>query len=391
MRTAFQIPFDSTVRVSMDTNLCMIKENPDEGPSCTLAGRWYRDPSLPINRNEITRFPHAVLEIKLSLGQGQESPAWVQELLESGYLTEVHKFSKFIHGTCTLFPELVQAVPYWVDDESVRPSMLSSAPPPPRIEAAAAGSSAAAANGAHTTIEVQEDVTSPVAENKPRKRVPGLEDLQHPLLGDQPTLKLLPDPTKIKGFVKSWSGDKEPSFWMKLLGPKGHPPAQPHGMTAMRIEPKTFFANERTFLSWLHMSVTLGSIAAALLGFSNTKDKQTGLGAHLVEIIALILLPVAICMCGYAIFLFKWRADMISKKRPQHFDDRVGPLGLCAAVVTALVAILIVSFVDFIEFMESRDKPEPGPSPPVPSPSNVLPNMGLSRMVELASGIAASR
>jgi hypothetical protein len=37
-----QIPFDSTVRISMDTNLCMIKENPDEGPSCTLAGRWYR-------------------------------------------------------------------------------------------------------------------------------------------------------------------------------------------------------------------------------------------------------------------------------------------------------------------------------------------------------------
>lgn len=31
-----------------------------------------------------------------------------QELLDSGYLTEVHKFSKFIHGTCTLFPEMVQ-------------------------------------------------------------------------------------------------------------------------------------------------------------------------------------------------------------------------------------------------------------------------------------------
>lgn len=41
----------------------------------------------------------------------------------------------------------------------------------------------------------------------------------------------------------------------------------------MRIEPKTFFANERTFLSWLHMAVTLGSIAAALLGFSNTKGQ----------------------------------------------------------------------------------------------------------------------
>ena len=68
-------------------------------------------------------------QVKLSLNEGQTAPSWVQELLDSGYLTEVHKFSKFIHGTCTLFPELVQAVPYWVDDESVRPSMLASAPP----------------------------------------------------------------------------------------------------------------------------------------------------------------------------------------------------------------------------------------------------------------------
>ena len=39
----------------------------------------------------------------------------------------------------------------------------------------------------------------------------------------------------------------------------------------MRIEPKTFFANERTFLSWLHMAVTLGSIAAALLALQELK------------------------------------------------------------------------------------------------------------------------
>ena len=88
-------------------------------------------------RTEITRFPHAVLEVKLSLHQGEEAPAWIkvspcrmqslckaayesqscqcliirfglQELLESGYLTEVHKFSKFIHGTATLLPDMVQ-------------------------------------------------------------------------------------------------------------------------------------------------------------------------------------------------------------------------------------------------------------------------------------------
>ena len=44
MRTAFQIPFDSTVRVSLDTNLVMIKENPTDGPTCHVAGRCAHAP-----------------------------------------------------------------------------------------------------------------------------------------------------------------------------------------------------------------------------------------------------------------------------------------------------------------------------------------------------------
>jgi hypothetical protein len=39
--------------------------------------RWYRDPSLPLPRTEITRFPHAILEVKLSLSPGEEAPEWV--------------------------------------------------------------------------------------------------------------------------------------------------------------------------------------------------------------------------------------------------------------------------------------------------------------------------
>lgn len=66
------------MRISLDTNLCMIKENPEDGPSCAATGRWYRDPTLPVHRTEITRFPHAVLEVKLSLQEGQTAPAWVQ-------------------------------------------------------------------------------------------------------------------------------------------------------------------------------------------------------------------------------------------------------------------------------------------------------------------------
>lgn len=31
---------DRTVSFTLDTNLCMIKENPEGHPSCALAGRW---------------------------------------------------------------------------------------------------------------------------------------------------------------------------------------------------------------------------------------------------------------------------------------------------------------------------------------------------------------
>ena len=54
-----------------------------------LCSRWYRDPNQPIPRMDITRFPHAVLEVKLSLPEGQVAPEWVTDLTESGFLTEV--------------------------------------------------------------------------------------------------------------------------------------------------------------------------------------------------------------------------------------------------------------------------------------------------------------
>ena len=47
-------------------------------------------------------------------------------------MTDVYAFSKMLHGVATLLPDSLQAVPYWVDDESVRASMAASGPSPPR-------------------------------------------------------------------------------------------------------------------------------------------------------------------------------------------------------------------------------------------------------------------
>lgn len=35
----------------------------------------------------------------------------------------------------------------------------------------------------------------------------------------------------------------------------------------VKVEPKVFFANERTFLAWLHMSLTLASISVGIVSY----------------------------------------------------------------------------------------------------------------------------
>ena len=102
-RTAFQIPFDASVRISMDTNLCMIAEKVDDK-------NWCRPSNQAVKPTEICRFPHAVLEVKVQLELGDEVPEWVDQLIHSGLLLEVPKFSKFIHGCATLMDDDVRAL-----------------------------------------------------------------------------------------------------------------------------------------------------------------------------------------------------------------------------------------------------------------------------------------
>lgn len=358
MRTAFQIPYDASVRISLDTNLTMIRENPEDGPLLHLSGRWYRDPHVPLPRTEVTRFPHAVLEVKLSLPEGQTTPAWVQDLLEPDTIPEVHKFSKFIHGTATLLPDMVQAVPYWIDEGSLRESVLNSAPTAAAIPQANQSES-------HATASL---LAHPQSASKPRRRV-GLEDNtagHHPLLGDHPTLQLMPPDSERTEFGKrkSEAGGGLGGFlerWFNAPRPMPAERTAPR-TTPMRIEPKTFFANERTFLTWLHMAVTVGTIAAGLLGFAGTAARgdqkpHSRAADSTVELIALILLPLAIAMSAYALLVFLVRGRAIQKKSVGYIDDRFGPYGLATAVVCALTAILILSAAEFVGDLRAMHSP----------------------------------
>jgi uncharacterized membrane protein YidH (DUF202 family) len=168
------------------------------------------------------------------------------------------------------------------------------------------------------------------------------------------------------------TGEEAP-WWNPFARPTG-----PATSIPQRLEPKTFLASERTFMSWLHMAITLASIAAALLAFASTSHKSTShmhsLSRNLVEFIALVLLPLAMFIVAYATMVFLWRNSQIALKQAAYIDDRRGPLLLAGLVVSALSAIFIVSAADLIEqiYGGNGDAPPPPPAsaaePPAPQP-----------------------
>ena len=127
MRTAFQKKGDATVRISLDTDLCMSTE-------LCQQDEWKRSGPLT-SLAQLTHFPLAVLELKLQLASDgvstPEPPEWIAELLESGCLIDAPKFSKFVHGTAMLyreppsgrvidgFPPVCELPYWWADDVRV--------------------------------------------------------------------------------------------------------------------------------------------------------------------------------------------------------------------------------------------------------------------------------
>jgi SPX domain protein involved in polyphosphate accumulation len=98
-RTAFQLPGDARVRISLDTELTMVREDDFDGKP--RAGKnWRRTdmgidfPFDEVDAKDKEVFPYAVLEVKLQTQLGQEPPTWVTDLVHSNLVTPVPKFSK---------------------------------------------------------------------------------------------------------------------------------------------------------------------------------------------------------------------------------------------------------------------------------------------------------
>jgi len=117
-RIAFQFPDHARIRISLDTDLCMIREDNYGRPRCK--DNWRREdvktdfPFDYLPDEDITRFPFGILEIKLQTQYGVKAPQWIEDLINSHLVEQIPKFSKFVHGVSVLNKDRVPLVPYWL-------------------------------------------------------------------------------------------------------------------------------------------------------------------------------------------------------------------------------------------------------------------------------------
>lgn len=269
-RTAFQRPDSANIRISLDSNLCMIKECSDfKSPLLN----WRREdvnceyPFYNVKDSEIVRFPYSILEVKLQ-SLDHSVPDWIEDLTKGTLIEHVHKFSKYIHGSCILYPQ-IREIPYWLP-------------------------------------QMDTDIRRHSPNNKVRDFKDGV---------------LIEIPDKNNGNSDSSRAEIIIDDNKRIAIP-------------VRVEPKVFFANERTFLSWLHFSIFIGGIGTAMMG----------LGDHRAVWSGIVFIAVSVLFAVYALYLYFWRAGMIRVRDPGPYDDLYGPVILVVVFLFAMLLSILFKF-----------------------------------------------
>ncbi|KAJ3337846.1 hypothetical protein HDU93_000402 [Gonapodya sp. JEL0774] len=116
-------------------------------------------------------------------------------------------------------------------------------------------------------------------------------------------------------------------WFAAAFGGKVERPGKP-GKKTGRIEPKVFFANERTFLTWLRFGILIGAFSLALLNFADDRIGQIG---------GTILTFASISILIYSLYLFRTRNSMLRQKIAGPYEAEYGPIIMVAVLSTAVM------------------------------------------------------
>ncbi|KAG1149447.1 hypothetical protein G6F37_000443 [Rhizopus arrhizus] len=341
-RTAFQLPGDQRLRISLDSNLTFIREHG------FTQSHWRRKdvgidyPFRNVADEDILRFPYAILETKLQTHLGQECPAWLTSLIESHLVYEVPRFSKYIHGAATLFKKNIPVAPYWLEEFSkdIRKKPMAN------IGLSRSQSFKPLVNGHHrqSLLMMYEREMQKPGRNIPKSKsladlfsVSGSSrrhDRQHLAIETGEMTNSSNAPKDIMSRI--WNAST-PRLTKSFLKKGNETPLLPRTRSNLvkKIEPKTFFANERTFISWLQFCALLLTVALNLLNYGDLISR--GIGATFIVIGA--------ALCIYALIRYQIRSWQLRTNRHIiRYDDIWGPTVLCILLVVALMVNFYLRF-----------------------------------------------
>ncbi|GAA5972247.1 hypothetical protein JCM8115_006540 [Rhodotorula mucilaginosa] len=354
-------------------------------------------PQLPAADKEL--FPYGVLEVKLQTQMGQEPPEWVRELVSSHLVEAVPKFSKFIHGCATLLPNRVDLVPFWLpqmETDIRKPATQKAQIQRPMTSQSATNSGTPSevrsADLAQYTEPVSDDeedegnrhiaTTSHEAawadvdpqaaaearafreaQSKMQKGPGGQPDQSHltaavPSAPKELFMKLTP--ANLSKLVQSrYELERDTGLNESQDSRANNGNASGSGISLVpgrveyvssfraqegkkiavpvRVEPKVFYANERTTLAWIEFSVVVSAIGIGIISYSDPHD-DIALAA------AATFTGVALLSLVYTAGMYWWRVQSIRKRRAVNYHDVYGPTALCGALLIAVIVNFSLRF-----------------------------------------------
>lgn len=329
-RTAFQLPGDARVRISLDTELSLIREDnmgrPRSGNNWRRMDIGVDYPFKQLPDEDICRFPYAILEVKLQTHVGQEPPQWVVELVNSHLVESVPKFSKFIHGVATLLEEKINVLPFWLPQMDIdirKPPVKSFGLNRPTDTAGSSSTSGHSTDEYHVRIGMLAEATGPTETTPLLLPDPESGEAQHDNNKDKGILKQL-SPAGLKNLFKK----SKTTFIRKQA--QVAPTTGRRGSRAQNVQKtvpvKTFFANERTFLAWLQFTILLGGLALGLLNFSD----------HVGRVSAGAFTFLSVGVMVYALYSYHVRTNRVMKNDPGEYSDKYAPAVLTGFLVLAV-------------------------------------------------------
>jgi len=352
-RSAFQLDNDASVRISLDANMDLIHEYG------YADNRWGRD-KTNIPEDDVCHFPHAILEVKLSMAMGEASPEWVQDLLKQDFVIRCGKFSKFIHGCAILIPEKTNLLPSWLDllqetsDFRVDPKITAVNPKHKDtnksgqvridlpnvddkndVEMLDLKAEKKAKREKKEKNDGDDDGIRKRKKDKSNDKEPPKNNVNTPKKGSEPPKKPADNhPKKNDDSPGRWG------IWDNLI--QFNKEKQKKIQVPLRIEPKTFFANERTFIQWMSFIIIIQGIGFGLMGLA----KKPGSALHIGGLVFVVL---ALVFMVYAIILFELRRRKISARDKGPYDDPVGPVLLVGLLMFGLIISIVLTYINYTD------------------------------------------